>query len=68
VAFVPGDAFFASDIPASVARRYLRLNFSNAGPEKIHDGIRRLAAAVERQIASTPRRTPLNTRPQPVDV
>lgn len=43
VAFVPGDAFFAS---GDDGRRYMRLNFSNAAPEMICEGVRRLALAV----------------------
>lgn len=50
VLFVPGQDFF-SDAPGL---RYMRLNFSNASPEKIREGIRRLAevcaAAVEQSI------------------
>jgi 2-aminoadipate transaminase len=38
VAFVPGDAFFA----AGDIRNSMRLNFSNADPGKIREGIRRL--------------------------
>jgi 2-aminoadipate transaminase len=43
VAFVPGDAFFANPEPGS---RHMRLNFSNAAPERIQEGIRRLSNAV----------------------
>jgi 2-aminoadipate transaminase len=39
VAFVPGRDFF----PAEGGRNHLRLNFSNAAPEKIRDGVSRLA-------------------------
>jgi len=45
VAFVPGDAFFAE--PGAGAR-FCRLNFSNAGPEQIQAGIRRLGEAVRK--------------------
>jgi 2-aminoadipate transaminase len=45
VAFVPGDSFYAND--AREGRRHMRLNFSNAAPEQIREGIRRLAAAVK---------------------
>ncbi len=38
VAFVPGDSFF----PAGGGQNTLRLNFSNATPEKINEGIARL--------------------------
>jgi 2-aminoadipate transaminase len=47
VAFVPGDAFFAN--PGEGAR-YCRLNFSNAGPELIKEGIRRLGLAVREML------------------
>jgi 2-aminoadipate transaminase len=51
VLFVPGQDFF-SDTPG---QRYMRLNFSNANPEKIREGIRRLtevcAAAVPQSIS-----------------
>ncbi|MCC6192324.1 MAG: PLP-dependent aminotransferase family protein [Anaerolineales bacterium] len=43
VAFVPGDAFFAE--PGAGAR-YCRLNFSNAAPDQIQEGVRRLGQAV----------------------
>jgi 2-aminoadipate transaminase len=50
VLFVPGQDFF-SDAPGL---RYMRLNFSNASPEQIREGIGRLAevcaAAVEQAI------------------
>jgi 2-aminoadipate transaminase len=47
VAFVPGAAFFPAEEQGA---RHLRLNFSNAQPEQIREGIRRLAAAVRRQM------------------
>jgi 2-aminoadipate transaminase len=39
VAFVPGRDFF----PADAGANYLRLNFSNSTPERIREGVRRLA-------------------------
>lgn len=39
VAFVPGRDFF----PADGGRNHLRLNFSNSAPERIREGVRRLA-------------------------
>jgi 2-aminoadipate transaminase len=39
VAFVPGRDFF----PAEGAKNFLRLNFSNSTPERIREGVRRLA-------------------------
>jgi len=51
VLFVPGQDFF-SDAPG---QRFMRLNFSNANPEQIREGIRRLtevcAAAVPQSIS-----------------
>src|ERR1700690_730729 len=52
VAFVPGDSFYANDSRES--RRHMRLNFSNAAPEQIREGIRRLAAAVENHMTAMP--------------
>jgi 2-aminoadipate transaminase len=46
VAFVPGDAFFAE---RGAGGRHCRLNFSNARPEMIREGIRRLALAIREQ-------------------
>jgi len=40
VAFVPGRDFF----PAEGGRNFLRLNYSNSTPERIREGVRRLAA------------------------
>ena len=54
VAFVPGDSFYANDGVENASRegsRHMRLNFSNAAPEQIRQGIRRLAAAVKDHIA-----------------
>jgi len=48
VAFVPGNAFYAN--PAGPVDHHMRLNFSNATPELIQEGIRRLALAVESQL------------------
>jgi len=46
VAFVPGEAFFPSGDPGS----HMRLNFSNAQPEMIREGIRRLSIAVAHEL------------------
>ncbi|HMD17348.1 MAG TPA: PLP-dependent aminotransferase family protein [Terriglobales bacterium] len=51
VAFVPGDSFYAND--GREGSRHMRLNFSNATPERIREGIRRLAAAVKRHLTGT---------------
>lgn len=40
VAFVPGRDFF----PADAGKNYLRLNYSNSTPERIREGVSRLAA------------------------
>lgn len=40
VAFVPGRDFF----PADAGKNYLRLNYSNSTPERIREGVKRLAA------------------------
>jgi 2-aminoadipate transaminase len=50
VAFVPGDSFYAND--SHEGSRHMRLNFSNAAPEQIREGIRRLATAVKSHLAS----------------
>jgi 2-aminoadipate transaminase len=47
VAFVPGESFFATPEQGC---RHMRLNFSNATPEQIREGIRRLSIAVRRQM------------------
>lgn len=44
VAFVPGDCFYP---PGITDRRHFRLNFSNARPEMIREGIRRLGEAIQ---------------------
>jgi DNA-binding transcriptional MocR family regulator len=41
---VPGNSFFAVDERAG--DRYFRLNFSNMKPERIREGIQRLAKAI----------------------
>ena len=58
VAFVPGESFYphATDRRNTDSRegsRHMRLNFSNAAPEQIREGIRRLAAAVKKHLAGT---------------
>jgi 2-aminoadipate transaminase len=47
VAFVPGDSFYTND---GNGLRNMRLNFSNAKPEQIREGIRRLSIAVKKQM------------------
>jgi len=56
VAFVPGNSFYANNGSAKdslEASRHMRLNFSNAAPEQIREGIRRLAAAVKSHLTGT---------------
>lgn len=47
VAFVPGDCFFPKETDGL---RHFRLNFSNATPEQIREGIRRLSLALKAQV------------------
>mgnify|MGYP001125292129 CR=1 FL=1 len=49
VAFVPGKPFFTQ----GEGKSSMRLNFSNATPEKINDGIGRLAKVIKKCIATT---------------
>ena len=51
VAFVPGDTFY----PEGDAGSHMRLNFSNATPEQIREGIRRLSIAVEEKLETLQR-------------
>ena len=51
VAFVPGDSFYGGNGFADEGRRHFRLNFSNAEPEQIREGIRRLSVAIRNQLA-----------------
>jgi DNA-binding transcriptional MocR family regulator len=51
VAFVAGDSFYAGNGFADEGRRHFRLNFSNAQPEQIREGIRRLSVAIRNQLA-----------------
>jgi 2-aminoadipate transaminase len=56
VAFVPGNSFYANDGRNNDSHegcRHMRLNFSNAAPEQIREGIRRLATAVKSHLAAT---------------
>jgi 2-aminoadipate transaminase len=62
VAFVPGDSFYANEGAGKNGRqgsRHMRLNFSNAAPEQIREGIRRLSAAVKSQQTATTLKLPL---------
>ena len=48
VAFVPGFAFYADPLRG---RNTMRLNFSNAQPEQIEEGIRRLGVLLQAKVA-----------------
>lgn len=47
VAYVPGTGFYAD----GTGRQHLRLNFSFPSPERIREGVRRLAGVVEQELA-----------------
>ncbi|WP_212829291.1 PLP-dependent aminotransferase family protein [Catellatospora sp. TT07R-123] len=47
VAYVPGTGFYAD----GTGRQHLRLNFSFPAPERIREGVRRLAGVVEQELA-----------------
>ena len=47
VAYVPGTGFYAD----GNGRQHMRLNFSYPTPERIREGVRRLAAVVEQDLA-----------------
>ena len=49
VAFVPGASFFAD----GAGRNTMRLNFSNAAPERIEEGIRRLGGVLTRALQAS---------------
>jgi DNA-binding transcriptional MocR family regulator len=51
VAFVPGTPFYAADPDRST----IRLNFSNAAPEQIDEGIRRLGRVLDRLMSARAR-------------
>jgi len=47
VAYVPGTGFYAD----GTGHEHLRLNFSFSAPDRIREGIRRLAGVVEEEVA-----------------
>ena len=47
VAYVPGTGFYAD----GTGQQHLRLNFSFPPPERIREGVRRLAGVVEQELA-----------------
>ena len=56
VAYVPGSAFYAEPIRG---RNTMRLNFSNARPEQIEEGIRRLGDLLKAKLAGRTVRVPV---------
>ena len=50
VAFVPGSAFYPAGDTGS-ANNSARFNFSNANPDEIREGVRRLAGVVKEVLA-----------------
>jgi 2-aminoadipate transaminase len=50
VAYVPGSAFYAGPALADEARRSLRLSYCYPEPDRIREGVRRLASVVEREL------------------
>jgi 2-aminoadipate transaminase len=50
VAFVPGEPFY----PCGGGQNTMRLNFSNATPENIQVGVRRLGEVIGEQIQRAP--------------
>jgi DNA-binding transcriptional MocR family regulator len=47
VAYVPGTGFFAD----GTGRQHMRLNFSFSAPERLREGVRRLAGVMEQDLA-----------------
>jgi 2-aminoadipate transaminase len=56
VAFVPGFAFYTDP---QKGRNTMRLNFSNAQPEQIEEGIRRLGLLLQAKVAEQKKITPM---------
>ena len=50
VAYVPGSAFYAGPTLTDEARRSLRLSYCYPEPDRIREGVRRLATVVEREL------------------
>jgi 2-aminoadipate transaminase len=50
VAYVPGSAFYAEPVLSDLARRSLRLSYCFPEPDRIREGVRRLATVVEREL------------------
>lgn len=58
VAFIPGHVFALKNRPQAL--RCLRLNFSNATPEKIEDGVKRIAHVLKQNASYRPIRNELS--------
>jgi 2-aminoadipate transaminase len=50
VAYVPGSAFYSGPDLPDAARRSLRLSYCYPEPDRIREGVRRLATVVEREL------------------
>ncbi|MDQ1625779.1 MAG: 2-aminoadipate transaminase [Actinomycetota bacterium] len=50
VAYVPGSAFYAGPVLPDEARRSMRLSYCYPEPDRIREGVRRLAGVVEREL------------------
>ena len=48
VAYVPGTGFYAD----GTGRQNMRLNFSFSSPERLREGVRRLAGVMEQELAT----------------
>jgi 2-aminoadipate transaminase len=59
VIYVAGEAFFVE--PGGT--RFIRLSFSAPSPERIREGVRRLAAAVSEELSDPRRRVPTSPAP-----
>ena len=52
VIYVAGEAFFVSPAAAGLARNIVRLSFSAPPPERLREGVKRLAAAVDAELGA----------------
>lgn len=50
VAYVPGTAFFAQGSGADAGRHHLRLSYCFPSPDRITEGVRRLADVVDHEL------------------
>jgi 2-aminoadipate transaminase len=56
VAYMPGEGFYAGGLPERAGKNCMRLNFSFLEPEKIREGVKRLAGVVREHM--DPKRGP----------